>query len=286
MLTMEPEHRHTLTAALLRVLKAAETLTRDCVRGPLTAWSWSAEIAASDLNLAPAWDGNVLHARLRGDIARGTEAAREHGLALFELARSRRELAVPLATVTRAAIEAYGRVYWLLSAETVEECISRLASLEYLALSYPERVGALLRRLPFETEATKPVDEHRKRLAAWAKARGVTLGGGAPGVLAIALLESMYPGHGAYTYSGLSGAAHANEWATANFYDFQSGRIRRDDKMLMEYCMYTIEATKTICELLLQGFEPDVAVVQRWTQAYDGAQRSIAGFVNRMPDPS
>lgn len=42
----------------------------------------------------------------------------------------------------------------LLSAETVEECISRLASLEYLALSHPERVGALLRLLPFETEAT------------------------------------------------------------------------------------------------------------------------------------
>ncbi|WP_108249989.1 hypothetical protein [Planctomonas deserti] len=284
MLTMEPEHRQVLTAALLRVLKAADTLTRDCVHGPLTAWSWSAEIAASNLNLAPAWDGNVLHTRLRADTARGAEAAREHGLALFELARSRRELAVPLATVTRAAIEAYGRVYWLLSAETAEECVSRLASLEYLALSYPERVGALLRRLPFEVEATKPVDAHRQNLAAWAKARGVTLGGGAPGVLAIALLEVLYPEHGAYTYAGLSGAAHANEWATANFFDFQSGRIRRDDKMLMEYCMYVIEATKTICDLLVQRFEPDVAVTQRWSQAYEGAQRSIAGFINRTPD--
>lgn len=85
-------------------------LTNDCVRGPLTAWSWSAEIAASNLNLALVWDGNVLHTRLLADIGRGTEAAREYGLALFELARPCREVAARPATVTRAAIEAYGRV--------------------------------------------------------------------------------------------------------------------------------------------------------------------------------
>lgn len=279
--TMIDEHRQLLTAAVLRTVKAAADVASACLQGPLTPWSWSAEFAASNINALPSWDGNVLHTRLRADIGRSTESAREHGLALFELARSRRELAVPLATVTRAGIEANSRAYWLLMAEDPQECAARLASLENDALSYPQKVGALLRWLPFETEATRPVDEHRKNLAAWAKARGVTLGGGRVSVLAIAFLEALYPGHGAYTYSGLSGAAHANEWATANFYDFRAGRMRRDDKMLMEYCMYTIDATQAMCDLLIERCEPGASVVERWAQTHTAARASIAGFINR-----
>jgi hypothetical protein len=281
---MRPEHHRLLTSALLRVLKGSEALTGARVRGPLTPWSWSAEIAASDINLFPAWDGNVLHRRILGDLARGCGAASEHGLALFELARSRRQFSVPLATVTRGAIEAYSRVYWLLRADTPEECVRRTASLEYKALSYSERLGAKLRRLPFETEAMKPVSEHRARLTAWAAHFKLTLNGGDPGRLAIDFLDALYPGHGAYTYSGLAGAAHSNEWATANFYDFKAGRLRRDDKMMIDYCMYVIEATRTICELLIERFEPDAATSQRWMQTYEGALQSIEGFVSRTPD--
>lgn len=282
--TMTDEHRQLLTAALLRVVKAAASVASACLQGPLTPWSWSAEFAASDINALPSWDGNVLHTRLRGDIGRGTEAAREHGFALFELARSRRELIVPLATVTRAGIEANSRAYWLLTADDPQECAARLASLEHRALSYPQRVGALLRRLPFEIEATNPVDQHRANLAAWAKVRGLSLSGGAVSMLAIAFLETLYPSHGANTYSGLSGAAHSNEWATANFYDFRTGRMRRDDKMVMEYCMYTIDATQAICNLLIERFEPGESVVERWTQAHAGARTSIADFVNRTQE--
>jgi hypothetical protein len=283
---MLAEHQQALTAALLRVLKAGEALTDGCLEGPLKAWSWSAEVAASDINLFPAWDGNVLHRRLLSDIARTCESAREHGLALFELARSKRALSVPLATVTRATIEGYGRVFWLLTTDAPEECVRRMASLEYKALSYPERLGAKLRRLPVEAEATKPVSEHRAVLVSWAKHYNLKLDGGDPGRLAIDFLEVLYPGHGAYTYSGLAGTAHANEWATANFYDFKAGRLRRDDKMLMEYCMYVIEATRRICELLIQRFEPSAAVSERWGQAYSGALQGINGFVTRTPNPA
>lgn len=280
---MLQEHQRLLTGALLRIVKASDVLAQGCVRGALQPWSWSAEIAASDINLLPGWDGNVLHRRLLGDIGRGCESACEHSLALFELARSKRALSVPLATVTRAAIEAYGRVFWLLTAETPVECVRRMASLEYKALSYSVRLGAKLRRLPFETEATKPVSEHRTTLESWAKHHSLKLEGGKPTKLATEFLEALYPGHGAYTYFGLSGVAHANEWAIANFYDFRVGRLRRDDKMLMEYCMYVIEATRHICELLIQRFEPAQAVSERWTQAYAGAPRDVGGFINRTP---
>jgi|GEM_PF-1583517 len=281
---MLAEHRQLLTSALLRTVKAAADVATACLRSKLTPWSWLAEFAASDINMLPGWDGNVLLNRLRADVGRSTEAAREHGLALFELARSRRELVVPLATLTRAGIEANSRARWLLMAETPHECAARLASLENDALSYPQKIGALLRRLPYETEATRPVDEHRKNLAAWAKARGVALGGGRVSVLAIAFLESLYPDHGAYTYSGLSGAAHANEWATANFYDFRAGRMRRDDKMLMEYCMYTIDATEAMSNLMIKRCEPGEAVTERWSQAHAAARTSIGGFINRTKE--
>ncbi len=281
---MTDEHRQLLTAALLRVVKAAASVASACLQGPLTPWSWSAEFAASDINALPSWDGNELHTRLRGDIGRGTEAAREHGFALFELARSRRGLMVPLATVTRAGIEANSRAYWLLTADDPQGCTARLASLEHRALSYPQRCAALLRRLPFEIEATNPVDVHRANLAAWAKVRGLSLSGGGVSMLAIAFLEALYPSHGAYTYSGLSGAAHSNEWATANFYDFRTGRMRRDDKMVMEYCMYMIDATQAICDLLIERCVPGESVVERWTQAHAGARTSIAGFINRTQE--
>lgn len=283
---MLPEHQRLLTSALLRVVNASGVLAQACIRGPLQPWSWSAEIAASDINLFPAWDGNVLHRRLLGDLGRGCESAREHGFALFELARSTRAFSVPLATVTRGAIEAYGRVFWLLSAETPVECVLRLASLEHKALFHGERRGVKLRRLPLETEATLPVADHRALIASWADHFKLKLEGGDPTRLAIDFLEALYPGQGAYTYFGLSGAAHANEWATANFYDFKSGRLRRDDTMLMEYCMYVIEATRTICELLIQRFDPDVPAAERWTQTYEGALRDIDGFITRTPDPA
>lgn len=284
-LAMLPEHQRLLTSALLRVVKAGGVLAQACIQRPVQPWSWSAEIAASDINLFPAWDGNVLHRRLLGDLGRGCESAREHGLALFELARSTRALSVPLATVTRGAIEAYSRVFWLLSAERPEECVRRLASLEHKALFHGERRGAKLRRLPFETEATLPVADHRALIASWADHFKLKLEGGDPTRLAIDFLEALYPGQGAYTYFGLSGAAHANEWATANFYDFKSGRLRRDDKMLMEYCMYVIEASRQVCDLLIQRFEPDAASSERWAQAYGGALRDIDGFITRTRDP-
>ena len=285
-LTILPEHLRLLTGSLLRIVKAGDVLAHACVRGALQPWSWSAQIAASNINLFPAWDGNVLHRRLLGDVGRGCESAYEHGLALFELTRSKRAFSVPLATVTRATIEAHSRVFWLLTAEAPEECIRRIASLEYKALSYSMRLGAKLRRLPFETGATKPVPEYRTTLASWAKHYGLKLEGGEPTKLATEFLETLYPGHGAYTYFGLSGVAHANEWATANFYDFKSGRLRRDDKMVMEYCMYVIEAVRSISELLIERFEPALAVSERWEQSCAGALRDVNGFVIRTPDPA
>lgn len=92
MLTMLDKDRRILTAGLLRVLKASASLSAACLAPARSESSWVATMTSSTVNATPLWDGNEPFHIVRASIARTAEAAREHGMALFELARSERAL--------------------------------------------------------------------------------------------------------------------------------------------------------------------------------------------------
>jgi hypothetical protein len=276
--------RHALTAGLLRVLKAAAEVSRQCLSSSASPSEWVLLMESTDLNAMLAWDGNVPFASARATLGRTADAATEHGYALFELARSPRSLSVPLATVTRGAVEAYGRVYYLLTAVTPEEFFGRYASIEYFDMDYPERFDARLRRLPHEVEATHPVDEYRKQLRDWMSAHNLELSRTGPTAVATGLLTAIYPDARA-VYSGLSAAAHGQAWATANFFDFKKDGLRRDDKMLMEYCMYIIEAARLVGNLFIERFVPPLNAFERWKQTNGQVDASLAHFITPAHAP-
>ncbi|WGT46985.1 hypothetical protein [Tessaracoccus lacteus] len=87
-------------------------------------------------------------------------------------------------------------------------------------------------------------------------------------------------------YSGLSAAAHAQPWATANFYDFEANRLRRDDKMLMEYCMYVIETTRLVSDQIVQRFDAERADIDRWKQTNAQVYESLSAFVRPTGSPT
>lgn len=284
MLTMLEKDRHTLVSGLLRVLKAAAELGRECRSSSAPPSEWVLSMESADLNVTPAWDGNVLFVSVRATIGRTTDAAIEHGYELFELARSPRLLSVPLATVTRGAVEAYGRVYYLLTAATPEELFGRYASIEYLDMDYPERFDARLLRLPLDVESAHPVDEYRRRLREWMSAHALELGRTGPTAVATGVLRAIYP-DARNVYSGLSAAAHGQAWATANFFDFEKNGLRRDDEMLMEYCMYLIETTRLVGRFLIERFVPSLNAFERWKQANDQVDESISRFITPARSP-
>jgi hypothetical protein len=240
-------------------------------------------MAADPLNAVPGWDRNRPFRTVQLALRTATESASQHGLALFEMSRSKRELAVPLATVTRGSIEALGRAFWLVSASSMSELVSRAASLEYYDMEYPARYGQKLRRLPVETEPTTLVSEYRDELKSWLNERGIPLVKRGTTGLATDLLEVSY-GDGRVVYSDLSAAAHGQGWATANFYSFETTRLQRDDTMLLAYCMYLIESMRTVAVRLAHAFGAAKRDIDRWRQAMDQVDAMIGQFVKPAPD--
>ncbi|WP_147522554.1 hypothetical protein [Brevibacterium senegalense] len=275
--------RRELTAGLLRVLKAASALGHECLSPQAQPSEWVLSMESASFNAARGWDGNLPFVGVRATMARTAEAAHEHGFALFDLARSSRALSVPLATVTRGAIEAYGRVHHLLIADTPAELFARYASIEYFDMDYPDRLDERLLRLPLETDAKHAVDAYRGRLRQWMTAHDLPLKKAGPSVLAIEVLAAIYQ-DARIVYSGLSATAHGHAWATANFFDFDKNTLRRDDKMLMEYCMYVIETNRLIGTWFIQRFVPPRHAVERWKQVNSHVDNRLSSFITqRMP---
>lgn len=284
MLTMEARDRQELTSGLLRVVLASQRLMRAALdTDALPTASWAGKMTTDPLNTEPGWDRNLPFRTVQLALRTTTESACQHGLALFEMSRSKRELAVPLATVTRGSIEALGRAYWLVTAPAMSDLVSRVASLEFYDMDYPAKYGQRLRRLPVETEPTTLVSEYREELKAWLDARGLALVKRGATALATALLEVSY-GDGRVVYSDLSAAAHGQGWATANFYSFDTTRLQRDDTMLLAYCMYLIESMRTVALRLAVAFGAADPDVDRWRQAMHQVDEMIGAFVTPAPD--
>lgn len=284
MLTMASRDRQELTSGLLRVVLASQQLMRQALdASPPPDDSWAGTMASHYLNAQPGWDRNHPFRTAELAFRTTTESACQHGLALFEMSRSRRELAVPLATVARGSIEALGRIFWLVTAESMASLASRVASLEYYDMEYPAKYGQKLRRLPVETEPTTLVSEYRLELKAWLTERGLPLVKRGTTALATDLLEVSY-GDGRVVYSDLSAAAHGQGWATANFYSFETTRLQRDDEMLLAYCMYLIESMRTVAVRLAHAFGAVPGELDRWRQSMDQVDAMIGEFVKPAPD--
>lgn len=279
MLTMRTDHRQAMISALLRTLKGAERVAVGLPRLRPPANSWAATLIASPIGSVRGWSDNTSAQALRSALILGSQAGIQNGLALYELTRNPRELSVPLAAVTRAAIEAYGRVFWLLEPEEPNEVVRRLASLEHSELNYPERFGSSLRRLPLEVTATHPVDEHRRRIKDWATEQDLKVEQVGYSRLAIHLLDQLYD-DGASTYSEVSATTHGLGWATANFFDFNALQLRMNDQQLMDYSMSVLNATRVVVDLLADRFGLASPMLDRWQQSRDCARAMTSSFVS------
>lgn len=285
MLTMESRDRQELTSGLLRVVLASQRLARVALSPEYSPPkdSWAARMADDGLNALPGWDRNHPFGTVQLVFRTTIESAFQHGLALSELSRSKRALAVPLATVTRGSIEALGRVFWLLSAASMNELVSRVASLEYNDMEYPARYGQKLRRLPVEAEATTPVRDYREELKKWLDERSIPLIKHGRSAMAVGVLDVSY-GDGRLVYSDLSAAAHGQGWATANFYSFETTQLQRDDELLLAYCMYLIETMRTVVIRLALAFAVDPGEIDRWRQGVAQVDAMIGEFVKPAAD--
>lgn len=284
MLVMESRDRQELTSGVLRVVLASQKLLRSVLASEEPPdGSWAATMAADPLNATPGWDRNHPFRTVQLALRATTESGSQHGLALFEMSRSKRALAVPLATVTRGSIEALGRAYWLTTAESMTELVSRVASLEYYDMEYPAKFGQKLRRLPIETVPTTPVRDYRLALKAWLDERSIPLVKRGSTALAVDVLEIAY-GDGRIVYSDLSAAAHGQGWATANFYSFETTQLQRDDSMLLAYCMYLIETLRTVTVKVSKAFGASAIDTERWRQVVNHVDETIAEFVKPAPD--
>lgn len=283
MLIMESCDRQELTSGLLRVVTASLHLCRVVLGDEqYPASSWAGRMS-NPLSAEPGGDRNYPLQTVRLVLRTSTESALQHGLALFELSRSKRALAVPLATVTRGAIEAFGRAHWLLTSDTMEELVSRTASLEYVDMEYPAKFGMKLRRLPVESIASTPVAQYREDLIRWLESRGLPLVPLGTSGLAVRVLDASY-GDGRLVYSDISAAAHGRGWATANFYDFSTSVLQRDDELLISYCKYVMETTRVVTSYLAARFESAAGERDRWGQTLEQVDATLAEFVSPKSD--
>jgi hypothetical protein len=278
MTTMHERHRRQLTGGVLRLSNATLSLAPDCLvtRSPPSSWAGLVEV--SDINREVGWDGNRPFVSVKASILRTVLAGCQHGLGLYELARSARGYSVALATLTRGAIEAYGRVDWLLSAETPDQLIGRHGSMEYSDQRYPSQHRQVLQVEPPSPRSGMLAADYRETIRQFLETHNVAMEKCSPGELANKLLGEIY-NEPDLIYSGLSATAHGLGWATTNFFSVNSSNLIPDDQMLIEYCAYVIETTTRLCDRLVEVFVPAQAVADRWTQVRDQVNSELSYFI-------
>src|SRR6185312_3311462 len=211
---------------------------------------------------------------IRFGVQRTILAACEQGRGVAELARSSHGYTVALATLTRGAIEALGRVRWVLSSRTADVLLVRHASLEFGDLRYPEQHTLEVHHVGVADQRV-PVASYRQGITDGLSRFGLAVSKVGMMDLAIGMLGEIY-NEAPQLYSGLSAAAHGQGWATGNFFDATSRTLRRDDQMLIEYCAYVIETTILVSDLLIAAMVTDQASVDRWTSARDQVDAQLS----------
>jgi len=276
---MSVKHRGQLTSSVLQVLRGTDTLLKACFAGPPPAESPMGKTLNSIANRSPAWDGRKPIDSANSSIHRTMLAGMQHGLGLFNLARSKQGFSVALATLARGAVEAYSRVLWLIDANEPEQLVARHASLEYSDLRYPLNQGVLM-HLTSDLTPRIPVSEYRAAIDSYLDFHTLKRASFHQTDLATTLLAELYA-QPALIYSGLSATAHGQTWATRNFFNVNTGELVEDEQMLIEYCCHIIEASILLADRFVAAYCPPSASRERWDQIKSMAEHEIATFISR-----
>jgi hypothetical protein len=183
---------------------------------------------------------------------------------------------VSLATLTRGAVEAFGRAYFLLKAKSDIDFFVRYLSLTHEELKYPERHSGMTDANGNEIDGRAyrgEMVELSTKLGA-SKLMRVDLSS-----LVAEVLEPMVDGPlDLAIYSQLSGVAHGTSSAIGMF--LAPGATRTElifpRDIALEYTGYLYAAAVTVTERVIEIFQPDEAVQDRWTAARNRSSIALA----------
>ncbi len=262
---MLAKDRTALLGSLLQVQRAAQKLILASTDEQQRAAAWSTPGVDPSHEPRIGWTANAPSESARVAIRRGAQVSLEHMEALFVLARHKSGFSVALAAVTRAALEAFGRVFWLAEADSIEEVLRRLASQEFYDLKFPVRNGKTVTRFSRVHRSESTAADYRQSIGAWATQCGIKLEELGPGAAARLVLDRSHtePQAG-IIYSDLSAVAHGQGGATANFYDYTTRTLRLDEQQLIEYSLYLIEAARVVADAIAERFGVGSAAVGAW----------------------
>ena len=269
-----PRDRELIRAALVELSRAVNILILTGMGMP-SADSAAAFWAKSTFNL-PSKFGSTLFESAGNAIALAGVAAADNVGAFVTLVKSGRG-PTAASPVTRAALEAYARVFFLLNAESAEVFYHRYLSLTHEELKYPVRYSK------FANASGEEIDglAYRRELGEINKRLGFNdfLDVGLANLVGSLLANSLEePDVDPAIYSQLSGVAHAASSAIGMFLKTTSTGwqliLPRD--VALEYCGYLYSAAVNVAERIVVAFRPTGGAVDRWNAARARAEVALA----------
>ena len=185
--------------------------------------------------------------------------------------------ATAAASVTRAALEAYARVFFLLEAASDAVFYHRYLSLTHDELKYP------VRHSKFTNASGEEIDglAYRQELGAIIKHLHFNnfLDVGLANLVGSLLAKSLdEPDVDPAIYSQLSGVAHAASSAIGMFVEttLTGWQLMLPRDVALEYCGYLFAAVVKVAELALVVFGLTGGAIDRWNAAKERAEIALA----------
>jgi hypothetical protein len=265
--------RQFVRASLLELSRACSRVVLSAMASP-TAASVGSRWSESESNL-PSRFGVGLYKSACNSIALSVTAAADH-VDTFVISLSNENSAVAKAALTRAAIEAYGRAYFLLDSKSDTEFYYRYLSLTYEELKFPVRHSG------FATGDGVEIDgvAYRAEIAESARKVGLDkfLDVGLAGLVSKVLQRLVEGEVDPAIYSQLSGVSHGTASAVGMFVQRPSSGVKlifpRD--IALEYTGYIYAATANVADLAIEVFDPAAGIVDRWIAARDRASVALS----------
>jgi hypothetical protein len=247
---------------------------------PYTVGSMAEATVTDQAASIPWWRGSSPR-NLHEDVLFNILAAVDHARSVTWILRRPQRPSVSLATVTRGALEALSRAYWILDAPTPSERFVRHSQLAFHDAAEAVAARAYNTRYTHDGITVSPqqlMDEIREYL----KLLGATPGN-KPGAhqLLLTLLDAMDT-QGTTTenerrevYSTLSAVAHGQSFAIQGFVQMHRTpegsashiRLEIDKRTIEEYAAYVYGCSGVVGEQLIRYFQPSQRFVEEWHKA-------------------
>jgi hypothetical protein len=246
-----------------------------CLESTSTPGSRAAIDQASSVN-GPGWRGSAAVRNVYEDLYFVVLAGLDHSAALARAVRRDPSVSVALATLTRGSVEALGRVFWVITAESPLQLVERYSNIAYADLEDLAKVR------PNETLQTRSGDSKgtpgaiRQRICDYLDGQGLPKPKrqGAT-TLVTDLLSIPVPDLPADAprgaYNDLSAVAHGHPFAVTGFIDESAPGylLRISDEMKTEYTSIAQVGVTRIGDAYLHYFQPSEMVATKWTTARD-----------------